>query len=747
MKRKTIIKIAAFAVIFLLLAAGVTQLMQPKQNVSYQYMRGFYNEPDNTLDAIYIGSSAVYSAWLAPLAWERYGFTSWSLSSSAQPLSAARYLIENARKTQPDAVFMIDLLCVPSLGGGELPIDIHRVTDVMPWSGTKVRAIREMSQVGGLDSLEYFLPLVRFHSRWSELSSADLNTDLEPVKGAGTYVPLLWSSEDVSKSVVRTSLEVALPEAGQTVMDELLDYCRAEKIKAVFVNPLAVVTDEGRNAQVNTAMRMCREAGFPVLDLPSLRGEMGIDLTKDYYEKPHTNIHGAIKMTSYVSQYLVENYGLKDKRGDASYADWDAAYETYSTVVSPCVLDVEWLGEARDVALAAPVLNSVDVSGGDLTVRWSAVAGADGYRVYRRNDAAVKMAPFNTTSADGWTPLATVGADTLSYTDIGLPSRETYHYTVIAYREAAGETLWGDYDFTGLSATATLPAPELLELTGGDGRLTITWGPSAGADGYNVYSKVPGKSWTQLARMNADARSYTDTGALTDLPLQYTVRPYYMDGENRVLGSYATEGLLWLPEMEMPLCRAQVGPDGAVTLSWDGIEGITGYKVCRAAAGEGKKTLCSDLGANSTGLRDIIAQSGVGYSYEVTAYLTHDGERYEFALETEPGEVTTDVTAHPDGMPAITFLEQVGGSVCLSWEPVDNATYRIYRRAQVGADGAWGDWTVVQTLSGQYTALDTPSVPGEYEYAIQVVFKAGDITYYGRFDADAGEGVSFQPAR
>ena len=40
----------------------------------------------------------------------------------------------------------------------------------------------------------------------------------------------------------------------------------------------------------------------------------------------HVNVVGAQKVTAFLEDWLEENYDLPDRRGDAAYASYDAAY-------------------------------------------------------------------------------------------------------------------------------------------------------------------------------------------------------------------------------------------------------------------------------------------------------------------------------------------------------------------------------------------------------------------------------------
>ena len=48
---------------------------------------------------------------------------------------------------------------------------------------------------------------------------------------------------------------------------------------------------------------------------------MNLDYRYDFYNGNHVNIYGAEKYTNCLSEYLVKNYNLPDRRGEKEYKD------------------------------------------------------------------------------------------------------------------------------------------------------------------------------------------------------------------------------------------------------------------------------------------------------------------------------------------------------------------------------------------------------------------------------------------
>ena len=751
MLKKNAIRVTMRVVIFIML--GILMLSVFNKVVTnagdyriHQFYGSFYAEERDSLDAVYLGSSATYTFWIAPLVWERYGIAVHPLSCPQQPFEAAEYLIKEARKTQPDALYIVPISTVNEEGTLS-DVKLHYTADYMPLSWNKIQMVRTLGGymgIGWTEQMEFLLPFIRFHSRWSELEEKDFFDPLVGLKGASFSGRFLSTTSDDISSVYRTTERTGtLSEITQDALDNLMEYCDAEQINVLFIAVPKAQENEYALAQTNTVIETVQARGFPVLDMRSAVEEIGLDLAKDYYNEGHTNIHGAIKVTDYIGKYLVENYGFEDKRGNPAYSSWDEAYDKYTAEYALTnTLDVEWEREPRDSTLNAPELSKVKVNGTSLTVSWEKVSGADGYRIYRRLKAEDDEEEPETLE---WQAVDTVVEDVLSYEDTDREVGRTYYYTVIAFKEKGGLRYWGDYDFAGVSGKALLDAPQLQMLywTGRENEVTLTWEPVEGADGYAVFRKLPSKSWIEIGDVGNDA-TFTDTDMLSDMPYQYTVKAYYLDEEeSRVMSSYDTVGLLYAPELGLPAPEATV-ENGTVRLSWERIEGIQGYTVYRRTQNSDWEQLTTgNLSGEITEFHDITAREGIGYAYKIEAYIRVGEQERVYEMETGTEWIRTEKSAYDATMPEIIYLEQTHDQVYIVWEPADGATsYRVYRRAQA-KDGSWGEWKSIKSSTTATSYLDKPSKTGTYEYRIQSLFKEGDLTYYGDIDEESGYSIDY----
>ena len=103
-------RITAAAVFIVVLLCGLLyygKIFRPDSasEPGFDVWSWFYEEDDNTLDVVLLGSSAIYRYWAAPLAYEQQGFTSFVVAHPCQRFSATPLIIDEIERSQnPDLI-------------------------------------------------------------------------------------------------------------------------------------------------------------------------------------------------------------------------------------------------------------------------------------------------------------------------------------------------------------------------------------------------------------------------------------------------------------------------------------------------------------------------------------------------------------------------------------------------------------------------------------------------------------------
>ncbi len=434
----------AFLIVFCIAFSGLQGIFGLDYRLGYENLRdGYLREKKDSLDAVYIGASNVYAFWQSLFGWNERGIAVWSYSIGSMPVAAMKYLMIEAHKTQPNAVFIFNLNMFKTKSAYGSMRDIHRAADYLPFSINKIQLINclcEGTGYTGLDRLEFFFPIIRFHSRWDSLGSWIFGVRGRDYKSS-LHTPLFFETiKDVSSSFELTDQQNPLPEDMESCINELLDYCDDHKIRALFVKvPQAVAAQV--QGKMNTLEDLVIARGYPCLDLLEHMDDAGIQFQTDFYNANHTNIHGSLKYCRYLADYLVEQYGFTDKRGTRGWESWDEAAAFYLDEARSYTLPFELVSGPRDYSLPIPRLAKPKTEDRTIVLSWEPSEGADGYEIFR----------YCSAEDSEWQSVAVVESET-KFTDPDLQGQTNYSYQVVPFKMTDSGRAYGNFDVTGVSA-------------------------------------------------------------------------------------------------------------------------------------------------------------------------------------------------------------------------------------------------------------------------------------------------------
>lgn len=341
--KKSNTKLIALIIVFALLITGVSSvfaidrmsLAYNLENSNSKSIYGFYREKRDSLDGIYLGSSAANRFWIPPRAFENEGICIYNLGTTCQPFVVTRNLIKEALSSQPNMdVIIVEVRCLTRNPQAIEKERFTQISDVMRYSSNRKEMIDNyIDYCDGIDAdvdlgpMDYYLPLLRGKRKWLigyDLSILDrLYGDSGKILFKGYFENYDIAPQDPPEIVLE---QKQIDSTLEGILDETLEYCKTLDQEVIFVSgPLKSV--KGHEPEINYVLNKCREAGFNTLDFNSqpLRDELNIDWGSHFYNNKHLNTFGAAHFTDYMSKYLAEEYDLEDHRGDESYSSWQSS--------------------------------------------------------------------------------------------------------------------------------------------------------------------------------------------------------------------------------------------------------------------------------------------------------------------------------------------------------------------------------------------------------------------------------------
>ena len=337
---------SAGLIIFLFLA--LQRLVMPKY-VSDVIEGGFtteYYKETTPHQVLMVGDCELYENFSSITLWEKYGITSYIRGSAQQLTWQSYYLLEDALKYETPEVVIFNVL---ELKYNEPQREeYNRMTiDGMKWSGTKVNATRA-SMTEEEQFLDYLLPLLRYHSRITELKKEDITYYFDDIARttAGYYMRVdvapyeegIWEEEQPE--------DFKLGDYAMEYMDKITKLCKEKGIKLLLVKAPSVSPiwyDEWEEQIVEYA----KKNELDYINFLDLVDEIGIDYNTDTYDEGlHMNLSGAEKCADYLGQYLVEHYNLNSMKEDIEISrEWDKKTIFYNDMKQKQYEELEEYGE------------------------------------------------------------------------------------------------------------------------------------------------------------------------------------------------------------------------------------------------------------------------------------------------------------------------------------------------------------------------------------------------------------------
>ena len=281
----------------------------------------YYDSPKNT-DVLILGDCEVYENISNVAMYQNYGVTSYTRGSSEQLIWQSYYLLEDTLQYQKPKVVILNVL---ALSEAEAKSEAYnRMTlDGMRWSKSK-RASYEESKTSKENLLSYYFPILRYHSRWSELSSEDF-------KYAFEKKPLVTSNGYLMQVGVRpvTTVPKTMPlsdydfsQRNMDYLDKIRQLCEDHGAQLLLMKAPSIFPhwyDEW-DAQV---VDYAKAHNITYLNMVKDAEKIGIDYSKDTFDYgQHLNVDGSEKVAKYLGEILKTRYNVEDRRNDPTYSTY-----------------------------------------------------------------------------------------------------------------------------------------------------------------------------------------------------------------------------------------------------------------------------------------------------------------------------------------------------------------------------------------------------------------------------------------
>ena len=327
---KNILKTIAIIIFFILIFILINMLLQPKYAttlVEGSMIAQYYDEPKDH-EVIFIGDCEVYANFSPMVMYEEEGIKAYVRGSSQQLIWQSYYILQETLKYETPKVVVFN---VNSMRYGKDSKEVSEAynrlaIDNMKWSKEKVEIIKE-SMTEDETFISYVFPILRYHSRFDELSREDFEYLFKDKQNTHNGFLINKNIKALGNLPVKRRLaSYEFNAECYEYLDKITNLCKENNIQLVLIKAPSMYPywyDE-YDAQIR---EYAEKNGLNFYNLLDVIDEIGLDYSVDTYDGGlHLNLTGATKLSKYFAKILKEQYNLTDYTGDTVY---DAKLQKY----------------------------------------------------------------------------------------------------------------------------------------------------------------------------------------------------------------------------------------------------------------------------------------------------------------------------------------------------------------------------------------------------------------------------------
>lgn len=317
MNKKKIIKVLVSALLVASTLYLLQRLLLPKYvtGVVEGALIAEYYEEEKNHDVVFIGDCEVYENFSPVVLWEEYGINSYIRGSAQQLIWQSYYLLEDTLRYEKPDVVVFNVL---SMKYNEPQKEAYnRMTlEGMEWSLSKVKSI-QASMTDNENFLDYVFPILRYHSRWSELNAQDVEYMFQTKKVShnGYYMRVdVKPAENVPDGKILADYQFG--ENAYYYLDKMTALCKENDIQLILIKAPSLYPYWYDEWEVQME-QYAADNGLLYINFLELVEETGLDFSTDTYDAGlHMNLSGAEKLSHYFGQVLSEQVGVENHRGE-----------------------------------------------------------------------------------------------------------------------------------------------------------------------------------------------------------------------------------------------------------------------------------------------------------------------------------------------------------------------------------------------------------------------------------------------
>ena len=293
-------------------------------------VRKFYKEEKNSLDVVVMGASEITAGYSPGYAYELYGFTSYMCAEDSNTCALAVPQLKQILAHQDPEVLLVEIYSfVRPLDTVYDEVKIRNFAENVPFS---LDAWKTVLTFPFDEKISCLFPFIKYHGDFAIAGERlrylrnyrDTIDSPSVTKGMMTNTVVYNGEGDTG---VCDGTNHRIDDIRKTYLVEFMDHCTEAGLeKVVFVNYPRDIENESDSdllSRVAHARQIVTEYGFDFIDLQEAKEQIGLDMCADFYNAHHLNPQGQQKVTAYLGNILMNQYGLTPReQSPENQAHW-----------------------------------------------------------------------------------------------------------------------------------------------------------------------------------------------------------------------------------------------------------------------------------------------------------------------------------------------------------------------------------------------------------------------------------------
>lgn len=301
----------------------------------------FYNLKKNSVDVLFVGSSRYVRGISPNVIYEKSGISSYNRSTELLSAQGQYLYVVDSFKTQKPKVVFLSTARLQNGYNDKRDMHFHFGMAKARLSADKLKvALNYENESETMKALDIMFPVFKYHYRWNQVTYRDvLSYSNIETKGQDAYWKIsdLGEEDDFFKGRIneKDDTEATYDPLVKEYLDKTIKYCKENGAQVVICNTPSNTWNQEKYV-ASKAVAEEHDVLFLDCNVDENLELIEENIKTDWHDQhEHLNGWGSYKLSSFIADYLEDNFELtdyrsqKNKTADSLSSDYEEFYTRY----------------------------------------------------------------------------------------------------------------------------------------------------------------------------------------------------------------------------------------------------------------------------------------------------------------------------------------------------------------------------------------------------------------------------------